>query len=469
LAEPPRSGTVFATADLFVDYAKRHAAECDHNAYIKLNEKRGRIRAVCARAGMCVSNATKKQHTKTKTINCPFRYQANLRNGVWVVSISDNSTFHQHDPVPSDVPRSPSNDQKLFVKEHALGKGRKGAGKIARALADRHPQPVFQKKAVHNLVYQLRRDELRGQTAISALVEQVAKAGCSYDVFTCIENDCRLLTRLFVSTPSAIGMAKSYGQVLVIDATCKENRFRLPLVKIVGIDCFNSTFIVAFAFVSKETNEDYTWVLQRLRNLVFSDTHESPQVFVTDQEDALIGAIESNFPNATSLTCTGHFMQSVPRNCRKEFCDVEVFEEFNETVKSVVYAPTEEDTIQYWDELLTLEGEERKAADYVARSLPPIETKLVKCFTDKMIHLGTIATLRVEGFHSVLKKELDTSQADILTTTSVLIAIMDDQAKAYKTAWWDHKKSRFSPYETTFSLGFVTRYRKRLLQLWQGW
>ncbi|KAK9107333.1 hypothetical protein Syun_023344 [Stephania yunnanensis] len=53
-------------------------------------------------------------------------------------------------------------------------------------------------------------------------------------------------------------------------------------------------FSVGFAFISREMQENYIWVLENLKNLV--DGWSNPQVILTERELRLINAIEFVFP-----------------------------------------------------------------------------------------------------------------------------------------------------------------------------
>jgi hypothetical protein len=68
----------------------------------------------------------------------------------------------------------------------------------------------------------------------------------------------------------------------------------MPLLKIVGSTCLNKSFYVAFAFLSREEEGDYTWALEQLRILFPSTTQ--PRVMVTDREIALMNSIRAVFP-----------------------------------------------------------------------------------------------------------------------------------------------------------------------------
>ncbi|XP_052210141.1 uncharacterized protein LOC127813254 [Diospyros lotus] len=74
-----------------------------------------------------------------------------------------------------------------------------------------------------------------------------------------------------------------------MDCTYKTNRYRYPLLQIVGVTSTELTFPVAFAFMDHEYEDNYTWAMERLQSLMGSNIF--PRVVVTDRELALINAI----------------------------------------------------------------------------------------------------------------------------------------------------------------------------------
>ncbi|KAI8572430.1 hypothetical protein RHMOL_Rhmol01G0197600 [Rhododendron molle] len=107
------------------------------------------------------------------------------------------------------------------------------------------------------------------------------------------------VTDLFWAPPCAGEMLRAFPRVLMIDCTYKTNRYKFPLLQIVGVTCTELTFNVAFAFIECEKEENYIWVLEKLKGMVDADA--LPVVIVTDRELALMNAIRSVFPHATNL------------------------------------------------------------------------------------------------------------------------------------------------------------------------
>ncbi|XP_058180215.1 protein FAR-RED ELONGATED HYPOCOTYL 3-like [Rhododendron vialii] len=99
------------------------------------------------------------------------------------------------------------------------------------------------------------------------------------------------VTDLFWAPPCAGEMLRAFPRVLMMDCTYKTNRYKFPLLQIVGVTCTELTFNVAFAFIECEKAENYTWVLEKLKGMMDADALRV--VIVTDRELALMNAIRS--------------------------------------------------------------------------------------------------------------------------------------------------------------------------------
>src|SRR5436190_14825550 len=92
------------------------------------------------------------------------------------------------------------------------------------------------------------------------------------------------ITLLFFAHLESLILLKQYPEVLLMDCTYKTNRFRMPLLDILGCTGLNHTFFAAFVFLSGETEEHYSSALKMFRGVM--NTHEIsfPGVIVTDKD-----------------------------------------------------------------------------------------------------------------------------------------------------------------------------------------
>lgn len=55
---------------------------------------------------------------------------------------------------------------------------------------------------------------------------------------------------LFWANPDSIKLAKCFPSVMLLDCTYKTNRFKRPLLQIIGVASTSKTFCVGFAFLT---------------------------------------------------------------------------------------------------------------------------------------------------------------------------------------------------------------------------
>ncbi|OAQ63774.1 mutator-like element transposase [Purpureocillium lilacinum] len=149
----------------------------------------------------------------------------------------------------------------------------------------------------------------------------------------------------------------------------------MPLLDMIGVDAYQRSFCIAFAFLSGEAEEDFIWALDRLRSI---------PAFVRREGDE----------------------QSIER--RTEF-----FGYWFAIVNSI----DEEAYNRQLDEL-----ERRYVPEYVDEVsyikqtwLDLYKEKLVKAWVDQHAHFGNNVTSRVQGIHALLKGHLKSSQQDLFT------------------------------------------------------
>lgn len=76
---------------------------------------------------------------------------------------------------------------------------------------------------------------------------------------------------VFWSHLDAIKLLHTFHTVLVMDSTYKTNRYKLPLLEIVGVTSTKLTFSMAFAYMEFERVDNFTWALQKLKGLFMND------------------------------------------------------------------------------------------------------------------------------------------------------------------------------------------------------
>ncbi|KAL7233195.1 hypothetical protein ACSBR1_016929 [Camellia fascicularis] len=214
--------------------------------------------------------------------------------------------------------------------------------------------------------------------------------------------DTETVTDLFFAHPTSLNLLRAFPKVLLMDCTYKTNRYRLPLLEIVGVTSTDMTFSVAFAYLQYEKEDNYTWALGLLRSVM--DENTLPSVIVTDKELALMNAICTVFPETTNLLCRWHIGKNVLANCKKMFETKDKWEMF----------------IMSWNMLVMSSSE---------------ESKFVVAWTDTFMHFGNSTTNRVESSHAKLKRYLGSSQGNFKSNWTRIHNLLELQHSEIKSSF----------------------------------
>ncbi|BBN09862.1 hypothetical protein Mp_4g23330 [Marchantia polymorpha subsp. ruderalis] len=180
---------------------------------------------------------------------------------------------------------------------------------ILATVRQRNPKCELIVKDIYNHKAQLRNVNLNGRTPLEKLLDDMQSDG----VLHVYERDAEgRITRLFFALPLCVALAREFYHVLLMDATYKTNKFKMPLLHAVSLSSTSQTFSAAFCFLRSETEADYTWALTQIKS-IFDGDH-LPKVIVTDCDQALMSALATVFPNAHNLLC-------VQRDFPPKVCD----------------------------------------------------------------------------------------------------------------------------------------------------
>jgi hypothetical protein len=265
-----------------------------------------------------------------------------------------------------------------------------------RAYLHNNSNTLATKKGVYNQIGAKRRDQHEGQSSIQALLDQLEKEG-----FWCrarVDSENRL-TALFFAHADSIAYLQCNPDVLLLDCTYKTNKHGMPLLDMVCVDSCQRSFCIVFAFLSGETEEDYSWALEHLRSLYQRDL---PTVVLTGRWLAAMNAVAAWFPSSNALLCLWHVNKAVLEHCKPAFVlgsgdqTESTWDEFYAFWHSIVVSPTE---MIFQERLASFERTyaERytEAVGYIRNTwLDPFKEMIVKAWVDKDLHFGNIATSR---------------------------------------------------------------------------
>ncbi|KAF6523203.1 hypothetical protein HZS61_014731 [Fusarium oxysporum f. sp. conglutinans] len=361
-----------------------------------------------------------------------------LDGHTWVLSQRPDKEYahHNHPPSP-DASAHPAHRQ-LSERDAAIISSLTTAGAAPRDIRTylhNSSDTLATQQDIYNRIAATRRDLREGQSSIQALVDQLQGEG-----FWCrvrLDSDNRL-TAIFFAHPDSVAYLQSNPDVLLLDCTYKTNKHAMPLLDMVGVDSCQRSFCIAFAFLSGESEEDYSWALHHLKSLYH---HELPSVVLTDRCLAAINATATWSPSSKALLCLWHVNKAILQYCQPDFVlksgdtsgrvEDEKWDEFYGFWHTIVDSPTEE---IFRERLATFELKYAKryprAVGYIKLYwLEPHKERIIKAWVDKYLHFGNVATSRAEGIHSLIKSYIKTSTFDLFDSWQAMRHAVTNQLK----------------------------------------
>ncbi|XP_021770208.1 protein FAR1-RELATED SEQUENCE 5-like isoform X3 [Chenopodium quinoa] len=387
---------------------------CDHGGSYRTNRSR-------------IPNSGKKK-SGTRLMNCPFQICGRMNQGTsWRVEIKYLS--HNHN-LSSDISGHPytrrfSREEVNEIKEmiaadiaprQILTKLRKGNSNL-KAIS----------RTLYNVKAKIIKDGLGGRSMIQALMDELGKGGFTYDVECDNEGH---VTHLLFSHPSSIELARIYSYTFVMDCTYKINKYKMPLLDIVGVTSFNTSFFCGFAFLFKEEESDYVWALQKFGKILGYD--KQPSVIVTDRELALMNAIKVVFPNTCNLLCVWHIEKNILAKCKPFFDDGDEWDVFMSDWTNLIDSSTEDQFNEAWSEIEVKYGKYRDILIYIHNTWFPWKKYFFRAWSSEYMHFGHVSS-RAEGSHATLKKYLEVSSGDLRTVKEKICHAVDHQYNEIKT------------------------------------
>nr|CCA25904.1 Pc21g00130 putative [Albugo laibachii Nc14] len=199
-------------------------------------------------------------------------------------------------------------------------------------------------------------------------------------------NENGTITSLFFAHKESVRLSRQYHHVSLMDCIHKTNKYRLPILHIVGMTSFNSHFSVGFCFLKEEKQSDYTWALSKLAIIWTPETR--PGVIVTDRELALMAAIDKLFSSSSHLLCVWHINKNILAKCKRQFETSEEWTVFLQQWCIWVAANTELEYEKQWKVLSDSFKTKPEVLEYLANTWLIYKERFVNAWTSKHLHFG---------------------------------------------------------------------------------
>lgn len=226
----------------------------------------GRVKIVyaCDRNRLPPSTSVERvRRTSSRKIGCKFSVLAkqSLDGRTWILGHRPDKECAKHNHPPSEDPSAHPAHRRLEERDATSISNLTTSGSAPRDIRTylhNHSDTLATQRDIYNRIAATRRDLREGQSSIQALVDQLYNEG-----FWCrvrLDADNRL-TAIFFAHPDSVTYLQCNPDVLLLDCTYKTNKHHMPLLDMVGVDSCQRSFCIAFAFLSGESEEDYSWAL----------------------------------------------------------------------------------------------------------------------------------------------------------------------------------------------------------------
>jgi len=143
---------------------------------------------------------------------------------------------------------------------------------------------------------------------ITRLKEERDEKGAVFDM-TANEED--VVQTIFFMHRTMIESFRRCGQFLVMDSTCKTNRFGMSLFLICGFDEHLRCALYGCALMSDETQPSFEYVLKKVRAAVGEEAWLRAVCVATDGCTAMTNAVRRVAPHASQQRCVWHLQQNI--------------------------------------------------------------------------------------------------------------------------------------------------------------
>ena len=159
---------------------------------------------------------------------------------------------------------------------------------------------------------------MHGLTRIQALLKALLESD-KYIVRLKLEEGTKRLTHLFFAHKKSLTLLAEFPEVVLMDCTYKTNRYRMPLLNIVGTTQLNTTFLISGCFIKGEKEEDYLWALSQWNDVREKFNIPSPGVVLTNADKSILKVLPKTLPNAAHLLCLWHVNKNIGKRMKPYF------------------------------------------------------------------------------------------------------------------------------------------------------
>jgi hypothetical protein len=168
---------------------------------------------------------------------------------------------HNHvpsiNPTAHNVYRKRTQAQKDIIE--SMSRSGVAPKQILTAIRHQDPDALVAPTDIHNDRKAIRRNYLLDRTPIEALLDELSTS--SEWIFGAQKDSESRVQYLFFAHIKQVELLRANPDILLMDCAYKTNKYRLPLLHILGCTNLQTFFSAGFCFLHRETHTDYYWAL----------------------------------------------------------------------------------------------------------------------------------------------------------------------------------------------------------------
>lgn len=160
-------------------------------------------------------------------------------------------------------------------------------------------------------------------------------------------DDDDMITNIFWADSQMILDYNNFGDVLSFDTTFRTNKDYRPLALFLGMNNHRQILIFGAALLYDETKTSFEWLFRTFLRIM---SEKKPDTFITDQDSAIMHAVERVMPDTSHRLCIWHLGKNAFKNLNHLFTRNDSFpSEFGKLLHHYEY---EDDFLHAWENML---------------------------------------------------------------------------------------------------------------------
>jgi len=334
-----------------------------------------------------LDNSKIKEVEASENGNCPVFYRFKFKkNQMELISFDESHSNHEF-KIKKDILREDMiRDIACFTKNTSVSEIRDFLEK------------KYKVDLSYNLVYAHFRKifPLLGPQEASIFIKLCEEN--EFQVDKCMDEINRI-TKLFICTNLMKAHYKAYSDVVLIDATYRINKYKLPVVIFSGYTHKGRNCIFGIGIVNDEKETTYQWLFEKF----FAAHNDLPLFMVTDHDSSITAVIEKNYKSIIHLLCLWHIIQNFSKNFN--FLLAMNHNTIKANIMKLPYIETKEEFERVYD-LVQKDLKEKKyskSSNYL-NGMWKIKEKWARAYIPLRFTGGTRTTSRAESINALIKK-----------------------------------------------------------------